>query len=324
MIRDRTPIISIILVNYNGADIVGECLRSLEQFLQSYPYEVIVVDNASQDGSPDLIEHTFPWVQLLKQPENRGFGAGNNIAAKVARGEFLLLLNTDTQMTSDILPHLIRQIKDYPDVGIIGPQLLNPDGSLQLSTAWKISIVGEYQTLKQQKDYQEPKHQASITQKFKALQEVDIVVGAAFFIRKALFEQLGGFDENFFMYFEESDLCQRARNLGWKILYTPEISVIHIRGHSVNKVSDRMRLEYRKSQLYYYQKHRPLWEQLILRLYLLLKFLASALLRLDLNNLKFIALVLDFVTVQGVSDFYGSRRSACFRNNTSSSDRKVI
>jgi hypothetical protein len=294
MVEDRAPVVSIILVNYNGVDVIVECLRSLQQFLHTIPYEIILVDNASQDGSPDLIESNFPQVQLLREQKNWGFGAGNNLAAKVAKGEFLFLLNTDTQLTSDILPSLIRLMKEYPDVGIIGPKLLNPDESLQLSTAWKISIAGEYKTLQQLKAYENPQYRTAVEQKFEAAQAVDIVVGAAFLIRKSLFDQLGGFDETFFMYFEESDLCQRARELGWKVLYTPEVSVIHIRGYSVDKVSDRMDLEYRKSQLYYYQKHRPLWEQIVLRLYLLLKFSLSSLRTFNSANLKFIMLILDF------------------------------
>jgi GT2 family glycosyltransferase len=294
MVEARPPLVSIILVNYNGADVIVECLRSLHQFLHTIPFEVIVIDNASQDGSPNLIENNFPQVQLLREQKNWGFGTGNNIAAKVAAGEFLFLLNTDTQLISDILPPLVMQMERSPDVGIIGPKLLNPDGSLQLSTAWTISIAGEYKTLQQLKTYEDPQHQAVVEQKFDAAQEVDIVVGAAFLIRKSLFDQLGGFDETFFMYFEESDLCQRAKELGWKILYTPEVSLIHVRGHSVDKVSDRMVLEYRKSQLYYYQKHRPLWEQIFLRIYLLLKFLASTLRTFNLANLKFMMLILDF------------------------------
>ncbi|MGA7937861.1 MAG: glycosyltransferase family 2 protein [Kovacikia sp.] len=294
MSDDRPPLVSIILVNYNGAEVVLNCLRSLEQFLQAIPYEILVVDNASQDGSPDLIENHFPQARLLRQQENRGFGTGNNVAAKIAKGEFLLLLNTDTQLLSDILPALVLLMKEYPDAGIIGPKLLNPDGSLQLSTAWEISICGEYKTRQQLKAYKEPKQQARIDQRFEALQEVDIVVGAAFLIRKVLFDRLGGFDETFFMYFEESDLCYRAKQLGWKILYTPEVSLIHIRGHSVDKAGDRMVLEYRKSQLYYYQKHRSGQEQLVLRLYLLLKFSVSALFRFNFSNLRIVALILDF------------------------------
>jgi GT2 family glycosyltransferase len=277
MSDDRSPLVSIILVNYNGIAVIDPCLRSLQHFLHSVPYEVIIVDNCSTDGSAEFIEHHFPQFHLLRQTVNHGFGTGNNIGARMATGEFLLLLNTDTQLISDILLPLILLMKQHPEAGIIGPKLLNPDGSLQLSTAWAVSWKGEFKTRQRLKQYENPTHQRSILQRFEQCHEVDVVVGAALFIRKKLFDQLGGFDEQFFMYFEESDLCRRAQMLGWKILYTPEVSVIHVRGHSTDQISARMMIEYRRSQLYYYLKHRPLWEQICLRLYLLVKFAIATL-----------------------------------------------
>lgn len=291
---DRTVLVSIILVNYNGADVVLDCLRSLLQFLHAVPYEIIVVDHASTDGSAALIAKQFPAVNLIKQAENRGFGAGNNVGAKNARGEFLFLLNTDTLLTNDVLPTLVRLIKEHPEVGIIGTKLLNADGSLQLSVAAEISFAGEYKTLRQLQQYNSQHGRESIAHKFDHAQTVDIVIGAAFFIRKSLFETLNGFDETFFMYFEESDLCQRARDRGWQVLYAPDVSIIHLGGYSVSKVSARMRLEYRRSQLYYYQKHRPFWEQVVLRFYLLTKFAIATLKLFDPSHLKILHLLLDF------------------------------
>lgn len=294
MTGNGVPLVSIILVNYNGADVVLDCLRSLAQFLHTIPHETIVVDNASQDGSPDLIAQQFPWVKLIRQGENRGFGAGNNAGAKVAQGNFLLLLNTDTCLTCDLLPPLVQAMADHPDVGIIGPKLLNLDGSLQLSTAWAISVMGEYKTLRQHKDYAQADRRSPLDAKFAHAHTVDVVVGAAFFIRKALFDTLNGFDETFFMYCEESDLCQRAQYLGWKVLYLPEVTVIHHRGYSTNKQSALMAIAYRRSQLYYYQKHRPLWEQMVLRLYLLLKFAVAGLRSSPSLHFQLIKLLLDF------------------------------
>ncbi len=264
--------VSIILVNYNGAQITIDCLHSIRSQLHSVPYEVIVVDNASTDQSADLIQETFPEVKLLRQSENRGFGAGNNIGARNASGKYLFFLNTDTILTCDLLPHLIEVMEKDSSIGIVGPRLLNSDGSLQLSTARSISFWGEYQDLKQKLDYRNLEQRSRIYEQFETMQEVDIVIGAALFMRKKLFESLGGFDETFFMYFEESDLCQRAKLKGWKNIYVPSISLIHLGGYSVNKVADQLRLEYRRSQLYYYQKHRPYYEQVIVRCYLLLKF----------------------------------------------------
>jgi len=283
--------VSIILVNYNGTEIASECLHSIQNQLHAVPCEVIVVDNASTDQSPDLIEKTFPTVKLLRQTKNRGFGTGNNVGASVASGKYLFLLNTDTLLTYDLLPHLIEVIEQDSTIGIVAPKLLNSDGSFQISTARSISLWGEYQDLKQKREYRN--NPARICQKFTETQEVDIVMGAALFIRKSLFEELGGFDETFFMYFEESDLCRRSQTKGWKIIYTPEVSLIHLGGYSINKTVDRLRLEYRRSQIYYYQKHRSRFEQLILRCYLVIKFSYAFLRSNQQIDLEILRLVLN-------------------------------
>jgi GT2 family glycosyltransferase len=265
-------LVSIILVNYNGATIIKDCLYSLQQFNQTIPSEIIVVDNASGDGSPELIRKHFPEVKLICQTHNHGFGKGNNIGAKVARGDFLLFLNPDTILTEDFLPSLLMVMMQNPEVGIVAPKLVNRDGSLQISTSPAIGILGEYIAQRRSHQYHRGQNLEKISREFSRQQEVAIVVGAALLIRTKLFTQLRGFDENFFMYFEESDLCQRARYLGWKVVYNPEVSLIHLLGESTKKAPTQMALEYRRSQIYYYQKHRPGWEQKILQLYLALKF----------------------------------------------------
>jgi GT2 family glycosyltransferase len=279
------PVVSIVLVNYNGGPVVLDCLASIQAQLNQVPYEVILVDNASSDGSADRIAQQFPEVQLVRSPVNRGFGAGNNAGASLALGQYLFLLNTDTILTADLLPTLVALMGDDPTIGIVGPQLRNPDGSFQLSTSPALGIRGELRALQQQRQYRQQR--AQLSQQFDRQQTVDIVIGAALLIRTGLFQTLGGFDERFFMYFEESDLCQRAQDQGWKIMYTPAVSLIHLGGYSVGKTADGLRLEYRRSQLYYYQKHRPLWEQVMLRSYLALKFGWD-------QNRKILDLVCDF------------------------------
>ncbi|BDI15021.1 glycosyl transferase [Nostoc cf. commune SO-36] len=265
--------VSIILVNYNGADVLINCLNSLEKFIPKDNCEIILVDNNSQDNSIDIVDNKFPEIKLIKLPKNVGFGAGNNAGAKVAKGEFLFLLNTDTVLTNNILPNLIELMSVNQNVGIIGTKLLFPDGSFQISFSPEIGIKGEFQAQKLHKNAENRNAFNIIERDFQDIKEVDIVVGAAFFIRANLFNLLGGFDEKLFMYFEDSDLCQRVRNEGYKIIYTPHISIIHIRGHSVKKLSNKMSVEYRRSQIYYYHKHRPMWEILTLRVYLIFKFL---------------------------------------------------
>ncbi|BAY23083.1 putative glycosyltransferase [Calothrix sp. NIES-2100] len=283
--------VSIIIVNYNGIDVLPDCLNSIETFIHTPNYEIILIDNASSDGSPELVAEKYPHIHLIRQSENRGFGAGNNAGAKVATGEFLFLLNSDTILISNILPHLIEVMHSHPEVGIIGPKLLNPDGSLQISVSPALGIKGEYQARQLHQFSQKASNLDLLEQKFQKMQEVDIVVGAAFFVRSSLFHALGGFDENFFMYFEESDLCQRAQNMVYKILYTPHVSLIHLKGYSIQKSANAMAVEYRRSQLYYYQKHRPLWEQFVLRLYLFSKFWGEFITTANPNCLKIIILL---------------------------------
>jgi GT2 family glycosyltransferase len=291
MNRQLTNSISIILVNYNGADVLIDCLNSLEKFIPQDNCEIIVVDNNSQDNSVDILNDKFPHIKLIKLPKNVGFGSGNNAGAKVAKGEFIFLLNTDTILESNILPHLIELMSENPDVGIIGPKLLFPDKSFQISFSPEISIKGEFTARKLHKNAENKNKLHIIEEDFQDIKEVDIVVGAAFFIRADLFNLLGGFDEKFFMYFEESDLCQRVRNKGYKVLYTPHVSLIHIRGYSVNKISNKMAVEYRRSQIYYYHKHRPMWEILLLRIYLLFKFLSEYLKTSNPYSLEIIKLI---------------------------------
>ncbi|MFW9263326.1 glycosyltransferase family 2 protein [Nostoc sp. CALU 546] len=291
MNQQQTISVSIILVNYNGAEILLDCLNSIQKFIDIPNYEIILVDNASSDSSVELVAANYPEIRLVKQIENRGFGAGNNVGAKLATGEFLFLLNTDTILISNILPHLIQLMQADPQVGIIGPKLLNPDRSLQISVSPALGIKGEYEARQMHQAYQNISQQSLIEKKFQKIQEVDIVVGAAFFIRSSLFHDLGGFDENFFMYFEESDLCQRAQYRGYKIIYTPDISLIHLKGYSIQKAANVMAIEYRRSQIYYYQKHRPLWEQLLLRIYIFYKFFGEFITTANPNSLKIIILL---------------------------------
>ncbi|MBD2199023.1 MULTISPECIES: glycosyltransferase family 2 protein [Calothrix] len=294
MMAQSHILVSIILVNYNGIDVLPDCLNSIETFIDTPNYEIILVDNASSDGSAELVAEKYRHVHLIRQSENRGFGAGNNAGVKVATGEFLFLLNTDTILISNVLPHLIEVMYSHPEVGIIGTKLLNPDGSLQISVSPAIGIKGEYQSRRLHQAARDAAHLKLLEEKFQEIQEVDIVVGAAFFIRASLFNALGGFDENFFMYFEESDLCQRAQNQGYKIIYTPHVSLIHLKGYSVQKSANAMSIEYRRSQLYYYQKHRPLWEQILLRLYLFAKFFREYIATTNPNCLKIIMLLFQF------------------------------
>ncbi|MBE9191767.1 glycosyltransferase family 2 protein [Gloeocapsopsis crepidinum LEGE 06123] len=274
--------VSIIIVNYNAGEVLVNCLKSIQRYIQSIRYEIIIVDNCSTDGSVALVKQNFPQLTIHKQ-ENTGFGAGSNAGANLAQGEFLLFLNPDTLIKDDILFPLVELLEKEPKFGVVGPKILNFDGTLQSSNHSVLSIWQEF-LIKSKNNLDE--------ENISTQSEVSFVTGAAFFIRKKIFKLVGGFDERFFMYFEDVDLCLRVKEQGWKIIYAPQVSLVHIRGYSSRNISDLMTVEYRRSQIYYYQKHRPLWEQILLRIYLTSKFLIRA--TIKKKYLKIILLILNF------------------------------
>ena len=260
---------SVIIVQHNRSDLTREALRSLAGHLVS-THEVFVVDNLSTDRH-EPITKDYPFVTLIRNETNCGFAKANNQAAGRATGDILLFLNNDTILRSDVVTPVERMFADHPEVGIIGPKLLNADGSFQISsgplpTFW--SEIGDkilYGSVRKRihlaLTYAERRHSTT--------QRVGWVTGAALFIRRTLFMNLGGFDERMFMYFEDKDLCLRAWQEGFSVLYYPEVSLIHLKGGSGN-IADLRRLKtaYRESQVLYYRTHRPRYEQLLLGVYL--------------------------------------------------------
>jgi GT2 family glycosyltransferase len=234
------------------------------------PHEVIVIDNSSTDRQ-DPITKDYPFVLLIENHSNCGFAKANNQAAGRATGDILLFLNNDTIVQSDIITPVERVFADHSEVGIIGPRLLNADGSFQISagplpTFW--SEIGD-KVLYGSVERRIPLALRYAERRHSMTRHVGWVTGAALFIRRSLFMKLGGFDERMFMYFEDKDLCLRAWKEGFSVMYYPEVSLIHLKGGSGN-IDDLMRLKtaYRESQVLYYRTHRPGYEQLLLRVYL--------------------------------------------------------
>lgn len=262
--------VSVIIVNFNGGTYTEQCLRSLQQHWPSSIHDVIVVDNASTDGSPDRIKELFPSITLLRMPQNRGFGAANNAGAKAAGGDFLFFLNNDTVITQDPVTPLMELLQHDPQCGIAAPLLYNMDGSYQVSFGEFPSPAAEARMRRISKDAAQ-QHLMEPRGTDKSVR--DWVSGAAFMMRASDFSSIGGFDERFFMYFEDVDLCRRVRNRGMQCLLVPAARLIHLGGKSYGKKDDRIALTYRRSQLRYYDLHTPLHHRLMLRSYLCLKFL---------------------------------------------------
>lgn len=264
--------VSVILVNHNGLERTRNAVKSVQQF--SPQSEMIVVDNYSADGSVEHLGREYPKIRLIPLFENRGFGAGNNRGAAVAMGEFLFFLNSDTLLLEDTPSLLAAMMEADPGIAVCGPRLVNDDNTYQLSFGSDPSLLNEWKLRRMHRRLQrsDPFVHAKFESRYSTGREVDWVTGAALMIRRGAFQEIGGFDETFFMYFEDADLCRRVRKLGLRVLYTPTSTIVHFGGDSRLNPGSKVALEYRRSQLYYYRKHAGATAHFLLRSYLIFKF----------------------------------------------------
>jgi GT2 family glycosyltransferase len=230
----------------------------MHEHLPQESYEWIVADNASEHNLSDQI----PEAVYLRLPENYGFAKANNLAAQKARCQYLFFVNPDCTFTENCLPSLMQALQT---AGISGPKVLNEDGTLQLSFGPFLSVWNEFQQKKRMSREKTPEIQKWI----QSLGDFspDYVSGCALMISAELFKQIGGFDEHFFLYEEDVDLCKRVRDNGKRIAYVSSARIAHGRNKSVRKTKDRARSEYLKSQAYYYQKHHGYLQNVLLRIY---------------------------------------------------------
>jgi GT2 family glycosyltransferase len=231
------PDLSILMVNWNTREMTLACLRSIYAEAPTTSFEIILVDNGSQDGSAQAIASAFPQVKLIAETRNHGFARANNIAAEKARGQYLLLLNTDTLILDDAIDRLVNAARAFPQALIWGGRTLFGDGQINPSSVWgritgwsavcfalglrslfRGSALFNSEGLG---DWQRD-----------SIRSVDIVSGCFFLIPRAFWARLGGFDPKFFMYGEEADLCARARALGARPMMTPDARIIHYGGAS--------------------------------------------------------------------------------------------
>lgn len=248
------PDVSVVVVNWNTANMLQRCLVSLEAERGTAGLEVIVVDNGSTDGSQDMVLKTFPKVQLIANRENRGFSIANNQAVGVSTGRYVFLLNSDTEVGLGSMRPLIDYGDANPSAGIIGPQLLNFDGTLQpsgrefptpLSTVATLfgvnRLIGRprYGT---RRDYSIPA-------------VVDEVSGAAMLVRREAMERVGGLDESFAWGYEDVDLCRRVRKAGWRVYYFPDAKVKHEWGGSRRLAPSSTVLSAIAGRRHYFAKH---------------------------------------------------------------------
>ena len=253
--------LSTVIVSFNARVDLVNCLLSLKKNPPALAHEIIVVDNASTDGSPDAARK-IPGVRVIQLERNVGFAAGNNAGIAVSRGDGLLLLNSDTLVPPGALDRLIERLAGTPAAAIAGPRLVNEAGVAELSFGGMISPLNE---LRQK--HRSPEWIARETMRE---QFVDWVSGACLLVRRQDAVRAGLLDERFFLYTEDVDFCHAVRMTGRKVLFTPVATITHLRGRSRSSRPEASQRAYRESHVAFYEKHHPLWAP-VLKLYLRLR-----------------------------------------------------
>jgi len=254
--------VSIIILSWNTKQLLRDCLRSLK----GMAVEIIVVDNGSTDGSPQMVEREFPEVKLIKNKKNLGYGQANNQGMKAATGDYLLLLNSDTVVKDEAPLKMATFLAKNPKVGAVGCCLLNPDGSLQPSAGPFPNLSVSFVML-----FLEHWWKNLARASFPKTTEVDWVMGAALMIRQEVLEKAGWMDEGIFMYMDEVEWCFRIKKADFKVFFYPETEIIHLFGGSSKSGRETPILNIFRGLIYLYQKHYPPYQLKILKFMLKLK-----------------------------------------------------
>jgi len=266
--------ISIVIVSWNTRDILRDCLESIAN-QTTLPHEVIVVDNASTDGSQDMIRQSFPDVKLIANTSNRGFAAANNQGLEIAAGDKLLLLNPDTIVLDHATDVMSGWLDAHPDVGCVGCQVFEDSDTIQqtcFADPGPMSLAVIEFGLKRLFPWPEYGSWDRKTQR-----DVDVVSGMFMMVPRNVFEKVGLLDDAFFIYSEEADWCRRIRNAGWRCVFAPEARILHLEGGSKStaQIKSRMYVQKQKSKTIYARKHYGRSGELLTRSI----FVTSALLR---------------------------------------------
>lgn len=258
------PEVTVIIISYNTRDLTLAALRTLYATTKTTRIHVVVFDNASADGSADAVAEAFPQVQLIRSAQNLGFARANNVVAKMAQTEWLLLLNPDTEVHEGAVDTLLAFGKAHPQAGIYGGRTVFRDGSLNTSSCWNritpwsvfCSMTGLTALLRNTRVFNP---EAIGGWKRDTEREVDIVVGCFLLIRRALWAELGGFDPRYFMYGEEADLCLRAAKMGYRPRITPQAEIMHIVGAASKARAEKL-LPLIKARVTLIRDHWAAWK----------------------------------------------------------------
>lgn len=297
--------LSIIIVSWNVRDLLADCLDSIAaapvtlvppdadsasgrvwkpaptdraEVGDQVSAEVIVVDSASSDGSPDMVRERYPWAHLIAAETNIAFVRGNNRGLEVARGRHVFLLNPDTLVHDDALNRMVAYLDAYPDVGIAGPHVLNIDGSHQSTRRrFPSRALAFFEST-----WLQPYAPGAMLRRFYVQDQpdsgtfdVDWVQGCALMARREVYEQIGGLDTGYIMYSEELDWCRRAKDAGWRVVYLGDTFITHYGGKSTEQVNTRKHILFQQSKIRYFRKFHGRGFALALRVFLVLSYFAQ-------------------------------------------------
>jgi GT2 family glycosyltransferase len=259
-----SSLVAIVIVSYNCRAELDACLQSIANHNPGDALQICVVDNGSSDGTPQLVRERWPDVLLVEPGVNLGFARGNNVGIRATRSELVLLLNPDTVVQSGAISTLVARLQADSRAAAVGPRLVDGEGRPELSFGWTMSPLGELRQKTLSGLYRRQVGAAvrRVEQWTREPGEREWLSGACLLVRRADLEAVGLFDERYFMYTEDVDLCVALRALGKRIVFVPEAVVTHLRGRSSGRNPQTERLR-RESQLAYYAKHYPAWTPLL-------------------------------------------------------------
>ena len=251
--------LAIVIVSYNARADLERCLESLHASPPQVDHEIVVVDNHSSDGSVEAARR-WPDVRVIALDANVGFARANNVALRATASVDVLLLNSDTIVPADAIDRLVAELDRDPGVAVVGPRLVDGSGRAELSFGRMIAPLNE---LRQKRLARSPEVERLTRERHYP----DWVSGACLLVRRGDAEAVGGLDERFFMYTEDVDFCAAIRARGRRVLFTPDVEIVHLRGRSAASAPAATNAAYRRSQLAFYEKHHPRWAP-VLKLYL--------------------------------------------------------
>jgi GT2 family glycosyltransferase len=260
-------LISVIIVSWNARDYLRNCLISIRKTCESCVLEVIVVDNASNDGSPEMVKEEFPEVNLIHAGENLGFARANNLAMKSSNGAYFALVNSDVIIHPGCLETLVSFLEQHKNVGVVGPRVVGGDGNLQrtcrhLPTVWNmvcrvLAVDRVFPSCQLLSGFEMPHRDHD------KYTEAEMLSGCFLVARKMAVDEVGGLDEQFFFYGEDIDWCKRFRDAGWKLMLVPEATATHFGGASSSNAPLRFSIELHRANLKYWLKHHGIVGQYI-------------------------------------------------------------